>query len=118
MKRKEFLKILTGIFSIPLLLKSNWAKGTNPQPLDIHSFKGWLKTKDGRPVYVDNVSNGGYNANSYNHATFLLSDLRIGMFRDHCGEAEVQRLKDISEACALRVPFYWTHWTREYLESI
>ena len=63
--------------------------------IDIHNYKGLLKTSDGQEVFVDNISNNGWNKNSFKGCVFMDSDLRS------CRFTEVERLhtKLIIDAC-------------------
>lgn len=63
---------------------------------DLYNYKGMLKTKDAREVFVDNVSNGGWNNSSYKNAVFRTSALR----KCRSSDEELSLYKDIIDAMA------------------
>lgn len=65
--------------------------------IDIHEFVGMLPLEDGREVWVDNVSNGGWSKNSLKGATFLSSPSRICRLT----ATDVELVRDVLDACDL-----------------
>lgn len=131
MKKRNFLKTLAALFLVPFAPKkaksftgdaldhiklSPFDMGAQAQLQydisagrldDVYSFVGLLTTKDGRPIFVDNVSNGGYSNNGWLNASFLTS-LRRDLTRMNLGEKELKRMDDICEACSLFKPYIYT----------
>ena len=62
---------------------------------DLSQFVGMLKTKDGREIFVDNVSNHGWNNNSVKGCIFLSGR------RDRISEDLAKHVDDVLEACGL-----------------
>lgn len=63
--------------------------------MNIDIFCGVVNMPDGRIVYVDNVSNNGWNSNSLSGALFLSSSLRM----KRCTREELIKYNNIIDAC-------------------